>query len=53
MWVSPLLRKSSSNDSVCFAAGDVYNGAHAEFHFSPSQYAEQKKMNAAVCLYKY
>lgn len=33
MWVNPLLHKASSNDSVCFAAGDGFNGVHAEFHF--------------------
>lgn len=34
MWVNPWLHKSSSNDSVCFAAGDELNGAHSGFHFS-------------------
>lgn len=33
MWVKPLLHKASSNDSVCFAAGDGFNGAHDDFHF--------------------
>lgn len=35
--------------TVCFAAGDGFNGAHADFHFKP-RLIELTVMNATQCI---
>lgn len=40
--------------TLCFAAGDGFNGAHTlTSTLEPDQNTEQEKMNAAECVYKH